>query len=66
MWANITSAHQHNKEHYDKKRPFPPYSVGDLVWLHVSAVKLEEPAVKPRNLCHNGKDHTLSLTEPAK
>ena len=37
--ANITSAHQHNKEHYDKKRPFLPYSVGDLVWLHVSAVK---------------------------
>ena len=22
--ANITSAHQHNKEHYDKKRPFHP------------------------------------------
>ena len=37
--ANITSAHQHNNEHYDKKRPFSPYSVGDLVWLHVSAVK---------------------------
>ena len=33
--ANITSAHQNNKEHYDKR----PFSVGDLVWLHVSAVK---------------------------
>ena len=31
-------AHQRNKEHY-KKRPFSPYSVGDLVWLHVSAIK---------------------------
>ena len=58
--ANITSAHQHNKEHYDKNRPFLPYSVGDLVWLHVSAVNQEGP----RNLLHNGKDHILSLTEP--
>ena len=39
MRANITSAHQCNKEHYNKKRPFSPYSVGGLVWLHVSAAK---------------------------
>ena len=37
--ANITSAHQRNKERYDKERTFSPYSVGDLVWLHVSAAK---------------------------
>ena len=37
--AHIASAHQRNKARYDKERPFSPYSVGDLVWLHVSAVK---------------------------
>ena len=39
--AHITSTHQRNKERYDKKKLFSPYSVGDLVWLHV-------PAIKPR------------------
>ena len=37
--AHITSSHQHNKERYDRQRPFSPYSVGDLVWLHVPAIK---------------------------
>lgn len=37
--ANIESAHQRNKERYDRERPFSPYSVGDLVWLHVPAIK---------------------------
>ena len=36
---SIASAYQCNKERYDKERPFSPYSVGDLVWLHFSAVK---------------------------
>ena len=36
---SIASAHLCNKERYDKERPFSPYSVGDLVWLHFSAVK---------------------------
>ena len=37
--AHIASAHQRNKERYDTQKPFSPYSVGDLVWLHVSAIK---------------------------
>ena len=37
--AHIALAHQLNKERYDKKRPFSPYSVGDLVWLHLPATK---------------------------
>ena len=37
--AHIASAHQCNKECYDTQKPFSPYSVGDLVWLHVSAIK---------------------------
>ena len=37
--THITSAHQCIKARYDKERSFSPYSVGDLVWLHVSAVK---------------------------
>ena len=37
--VNITSAHQLNKEHYDKET-LSLNLVGDLVWLHVSAVKL--------------------------
>ena len=37
--ANINLAHQRSIEHYDKERPFPPYLVGDLVWLYASAVK---------------------------
>ena len=37
--AHIILSHERNKERYDKKRPFLPYSIGDLVWLHVPAVK---------------------------
>ena len=35
--ANINLAHQCSMEHYEG--PFLPYSVGDLVRLHASAVK---------------------------
>ena len=37
--THITSAHQRNKEGYDNERPFSPYTVGDLVWLYLPAVK---------------------------
>ena len=32
---HIQSAHQHNKQRYDKERPYTPFMVGDQVWLHV-------------------------------
>ena len=57
--AHIASAHQCNKAHYDKEWPFLPYSVGDQVWLHFSAVKLG----RTKKFVSQWKDYTLSLTE---
>ena len=37
--AHIAKSHQHNKKRYDKHGFFSPYSIGDLIWLHVPAVK---------------------------
>ena len=39
MRAHIASSHQRNKKRYDKHGLFSPYSIGDLIWLHVPAVK---------------------------
>ena len=37
--AHIAASHQRNKTRYDKHGFFSPYSIGDLVWLHVPTVK---------------------------
>ena len=37
--SHIQSAHQCNKQRYDKQRPYTPFMVGDQVWLHVPVVK---------------------------
>ena len=37
--AHIAASHQRNKTRYDKHGFFSPYAIGDLVWLHVPAVK---------------------------
>ena len=37
--SHIQSAHQHNKQWYDKQRSYSPFMVGDQVWLHVPVVK---------------------------
>lgn len=36
---HIHSAHQHNKQRYDKEKPYTPFMVGDQVWLNVPVVK---------------------------
>lgn len=61
--AYIASAHQHSKAHYDKERPFSLYSVGDLVWLHVSAVK---PGKTKKFASQWKGPYTLSWTESVK
>ena len=37
--SHIQSAHQCNKQRYDKQRPYTSFMVGNQVWLHVPVVK---------------------------
>ena len=36
---HLQSAHQRNKQRYDKERSYTPFMVGNQVWLHVPVVK---------------------------
>jgi len=35
----IQLSHHHNKQRYDKEKPYIPFTVGDQVWLYVPAVR---------------------------